>query len=125
MQIRIISTPPGEAPEAVRKAWVGLVLPVPDKYARIKAPPTAGVLSGPKGLFGTLLALFRGQIKFAPGYVVVAATAVEILDRHAPEAAAWWRQNAASTIAPGRHFVFAREACEVIPDDATSRCPEG
>ena len=27
MDIRIISTPPGEAPEHVRAAWIGLTLP--------------------------------------------------------------------------------------------------
>ena len=118
MQIRIISTPPGEAPEEVRKAWIGLVLPVPAKYANVGVAPMAGVLSGPKTFFGTILALFRGQIKLVPGYVVAADTAVEILSQRAPEAGAWWRQNAAKSVVPGKHFVFARDACEVIPDGA-------
>ena len=117
MKIRIISPPPGEAPEAVRQAWVGLVLPVAEKYAKLKAPPSTGVLTGPKGFFGVLFALFRGKVKFTPGYVVPAHAAVEILARHAPDAAAWWRQHAARSIAPGRHFVFARSACEVVLDD--------
>jgi hypothetical protein len=121
MQIRIISIPPGEAPEEVRKAWIGLVLPVPDKYANVDAAPVAGVLSGPKTFFGIILARFRGQIKREPGYVVAADTAVEILNQHAPDAATWWRQNAGRTIAPGKHFVFARDVCEVIREELTAQ----
>ena len=34
MHIRIKSTPPGEAPEHIRQAWVGLVLPVPGRIRR-------------------------------------------------------------------------------------------
>jgi hypothetical protein len=121
MQIRIISIPPGEAPEEVRKAWIGLVLPVPDKYADVDVAPVAGVLSGPKTFFGAILARFRGQIKREPGYVVAADTAVEILNQHAPDAAAWWRQNAGRAIAPGKHFVFARDVCEVIREELTAQ----
>ncbi len=118
MKIRIKSPPPGEAPEEVRRAWVGLVLPVPDKYAKRQELPMVGVLSGPRSLLGILFAAVTGRIQHVPGYAVAADTAVEILGKHAPEAASWWRQNAARSIQPGRHFVFAQEACEVIDDGA-------
>lgn len=120
MQIRIKSTPPGEAPEHVRQAWIGLVLPIPARYATSRKAPMAGVLSGPQTIISTILALFRGQISFVPGYVVAADTAIEILSRHSPDAASWWRQNAARAIAPGKHFVFAKDVCEEIQDDEAS-----
>ena len=89
MHIRIKSTPPGEAPEHVRQAWVGLVLPVPGRMRR------------------------RG------GYLIAADKAVEILSQQAPEAAEWWRQNKARSVARGAYFVFADEACEVVENHPT------
>jgi hypothetical protein len=118
MQIRVKNTPPGEAPEHVRRAWVGLVFPVPDRFAASHKFPIIGVLSGPKTFFGTIIGFFCGQVKLETGYAVAADAAVEILSRNAPEAADWWRKNAARTIKPGKYFVFARDACEVIFDDA-------
>ena len=89
MKIRIISTPPGEAPEHIRQAWVGLVLPVP------------------------------GMMRRKGGYLVAADKAIEILSRQAPEAAKWWHQNKASSIARGMYFVFADDVCEVAENHPT------
>jgi hypothetical protein len=116
MQIRIKSTPPGEAPEHIRQAWIGLVLPVPRVWAGPRKFRTAGVLSGPKNPFGVFLALLQGRLKREAGYVVASDKAVEILGRQAPEAAAWWRQNAPGSIARGKYFVFAEDACEVVQE---------
>ena len=116
MQIRIKSTPPGEAPEHIRQAWIGLVLPVPRAWARRRKFMTAGVLSGPKNPFGSFLALLQGRLKREAGYVVAADKAVEILSQQAPEAAVWWRQNAKRSIAPGKYFVFAEDTCEVVQE---------
>lgn len=48
VSIKIISTPPGEAPEYIRQAWIGLVLPAnnsePSSYMG------TGVLSGPRSI---------------------------------------------------------------------------
>ena len=110
MQIRITITPPGEAPENVRKAWVGLVLP----SLGCSIVPMVGVLSGPKGIIDSIVALFRGQISLERGYIVNASHAIEILGQNAPDAAAWWRENAARTVAPGKYFVFSKAACERI-----------
>ena len=118
MQIRITSIPPGEAPEHVRKAWIGLVLPVPDRFAGSRETLGFGVLSAPRTFVGALIALCLGRAKRETGYIVAADRAIEILTLHAPYAAAWWRENASRVIAPGRHFVFARDACEEIPGDA-------
>src|SRR5579871_3824738 len=75
-EIRIIAIPPGEAPEEVRRAWVGLVLPL---AKRARGPLLA------RG-FGVL----TGQRELTHGYAVRSRQAVEILSRHAPEAAEWW-----------------------------------
>ncbi len=57
--IKIISTPPGEAPLHIREAWVELVLP-------LAVPPVrsvwivGGVLTGPKTALGQWLHLLLG-----------------------------------------------------------------
>jgi len=45
---------------------------------------------------------------------VDAYQAVELLARHAPEAAQWWRESAAPVVQPGRVFVFAVEVCQEV-----------
>ena len=112
MEVRIISTPPGEAPENVRKAWVGLVLPLAVSGAQTRH--TVGVLTRPKSFLGLLLALLFGKTERQRGYIVDAYRAVEILARNAPEAAKWWRENAAASIRPGKRFLFSAEACQEL-----------
>jgi hypothetical protein len=112
MQIRIISTPPGEAREQVRSAWVGLTLPL---VLRTPSPiETVGVVSKPKTRFGLFLARFFGRTQHETGYVVDASRAIELLSVHAPEAAQWWRQHAPRAVAPGELLLFATEACEEV-----------
>jgi len=83
------------------------------------------VVSGPKGFFSSFRAQLQGQMKREAGYVVAADKAVEILSQNAPEAAAWWRQNAARSIAKGKYFVFAEDACEVVVEDDAAEIPSG
>ncbi|HEY7315037.1 MAG TPA: hypothetical protein VH643_37170 [Gemmataceae bacterium] len=47
MFVRIIATPPGEAPEEIRQAWLGLELPLAAGETGPHNVPTGGVLSGP------------------------------------------------------------------------------
>ena len=112
MNVRIISRPPGEAPEEVRQAWVGLVLPLAVSGAQTKQ--TTGVLTRPKTFLGLLLALLFGRTERQTGYIVDAHRAVEILEKHAPYAAKWWRENAAPAIMPGKRFLFAAQACQEL-----------
>lgn len=115
MQIRIISTPPGEAPEQVRSAWVGLTLPT---AIRTPSPIEAvGVMSKPKTRFGLFVARFLGKTHRETGYIVDAHKAVELLSTHAPEAARWWRQHAPRAVAPGELFIFVAEACQEVARD--------
>ena len=112
MDVRIISTPAGEAPEDVRKAWVGLVLPL--AVARAQTRQTTGVLTRPKTFLGLLLALLFGRTQRQTGYIVDAHRAVDILEKHAPAAAKWWRENAGPAIVPGKRFLFAAESCQEL-----------
>ena len=112
MDIRIISTPPGEAPEHVRAAWIGLTLP-----AIVSGPrtiETVGVLSRPKTWFGLLLARILGKTQQVRGYVVDANRAVEILATHSPDAAKWWRESATRSVRPGQYFLFHAEVCQEV-----------
>ena len=120
--VRIIDVPPGEAPLEIRKAWVGLVLPLAGNRVQARKLPIAGVLTGPKNLFASLLRVFGGQRSFSTGYAVETRAAIDILEKADPRAAAWWRENAPHLLAPWRHFVFAAECCElVVPDDLMSK----
>ena len=115
MFIRIIATPPGEAPEDVRQAWIGLVLPLAAGEVGPRTMLTGGVLSGPRHLLSALLHLLLGRTKSRNGYVVDAAQAVWLLGSHAPKAAAWWHDNAAHILEPGRLFMFPAWCCREEP----------
>src|SRR5213083_723391 len=75
--IRIIACPPGEAPLAVREAWIGLELPLssnPLVGPGRRSFFTGGVISGPRGWWQTLVQLVRGQLARPSGYAVNAST---------------------------------------------------
>ena len=116
--IRIIATPPGEAPEEVRRAWVGLQLPLLLFHEEARDYRSAGVLTGPKGFLDKLRALFSGRIERKNGYAVVALQAIAVLEASNPEAAAWWRQNVPHALRQGKVFVFASEVCVVEADSS-------
>jgi hypothetical protein len=103
MEIRIVEVPPGEAPEHIRRAWVGLVLPLAagESGRRQEARAT--------GPFGRLRQWLEGRRWH---YVVPADAALNILKQAAPEAAAWWRANAPERIAPDQTFEFPPAVCE-------------
>lgn len=110
MDIRIISIFSGEAPEHIRAAWIGLILPA--VFSGPRAIQTVGVLSHPKTWFGMLLARISGKTKQERGYIVDAQRAVEILAVHSPDAARWWRESAAHSLQPGQYFLFHSEVCQ-------------
>jgi hypothetical protein len=89
MEIRITDVPPGEAPEWVRRAWVGVVLPLAPGEDGPRAVSTGGVLTGPRGCATALFHLLLGRTKRRMGYVTDAEVAVWLLAERDPEAAAW------------------------------------
>ena len=122
MEIRIINIPPGEAPEHVRAAWIGVVLPLAAPGAR--SIETVGVLSRPKTRLGLVSARLFGRTTHLSGYVVEAHRAVEILATRAPDAATWWRENCPFSIQPGELFVFPAEVCQEIAHRMSIEIPE-
>jgi hypothetical protein len=101
--IRITAPPPGELPEFVRRAWVGLELPLIPGQVHVERITAQEVLS-------------RHEVNAVPGYAVDGRTAVEILASASPEVARWWRENAPDILAPGYQLIFAAEVCERLDD---------
>ena len=118
MKIRIISTPPGEAPEQVRQAWIGLEISVPPRFAGRCRGFGVGVLSGPKSSLGSLFAVLFGRAQREVGYIVESRVAIDLLAARSPETAGWWRQNAPRFTKSGRYFMFAAASCEELHETA-------
>jgi len=117
--IRIVATPLGEAPEEVRRAWLGLELPLAAGETGPRRVPTGGVLTGPRTFLGKLLKLLTGQRQHFYGYIIDAAQALVLLAERAPSAALWWRECAPHCWQPGHLFLFPAEVCaEIAPRKA-------
>jgi hypothetical protein len=114
MFVRIIATPPGEAPEAVRRAWIGLDLPLVAAEIGPRVVPTGGVLSGARSWLGMLLRRLTGQTPWQLGYVIDAPQALVLLAQKDPDAAMWWREHAPHCWQPGARFLFHAEVCAEI-----------
>lgn len=120
--IKIVATPPGEAPQHIREAWVGLVLPL--AAPSVRNGWVGGVLTGPRTYGEHLLRRLLGQGRRETGYLVNVAVAVSLLERLNPSAAGWWRENAPNMVVPGRNFMFSAGVCEET-DEAIWPPPPG
>jgi len=112
--IRITSVPPGEAPQWVREKWVGLMLPLATWRSKPLMAYTSGVLSGPPNRLAAILWGLRGRLEQQSGYAVDASAALAILERTAPDAASWWRENVPRLLARRRRFMFRTSDCELV-----------
>jgi hypothetical protein len=115
--LQIVAVPPGEAPETIRAAWIGVTIPL----ANIEAPQpnhwsSRGVLGKEYGLLAKVKRLFGTPITEQPtvGYVVEVLAAIEALKAHAPAAAAWWEQHTPDLIKPGAKFLFEASCCKEV-----------
>ncbi|HSW89344.1 MAG TPA: hypothetical protein VLH19_00550 [Patescibacteria group bacterium] len=90
--VEIVSTPPGQAPEWVRKAWVGLSLPVAPDHER-------GIQMGACG----------GEAQNVGGYSIPTEEALEILSAKNEDAAQWWFDN---LLVMPPWLVFHRDVCK-------------
>ena len=113
-RVRIIATPPGEAPQWVREKWVGLELPLAQRYRSAREHHGYGVLTGPRTIFGQFLGILRGRSLRERGYAVRVLDAVAELERASPEAAAWWRTTLPHRMKPWRCFLFQESVCQVL-----------
>ena len=118
--IRIIATPPGEAPEEIRRAWIGVRIPLPLLHKHAKDWRAAGVLTGPKSFLARLSGLFSGRFQRHYGYAVSVIEAISALEAANPAAAKWWRENTPEALRPGKAFVFAAEVCVVETELTTA-----
>jgi hypothetical protein len=117
MRVRIIDTPPGEAPLEVRQAWKGLVLPVAQGQRGPSTWWSAGVLTGPRNAVTRWLRAMFGRFDRAYGYPVESRLAFEALKLHAPDAESWWRANTPHLYEAGRCLLFHASACEPEPEN--------
>lgn len=99
-RIRIVNTPPGQAPEWVRKEWVGLELPVEEDSPGSEKSTQIGARGGKPENLG--------------GYPIRTSDAINSLREKSQQAAEWWETNLPLEVVPT--FVFKKEACEIIPD---------
>lgn len=102
-QVKIVIVPSGQAPEWVRKEWVGLVLPLVENASKVER--VIGVLGGK---------VDDGD-EYIDGYSVETAAAVIILKEKSPEAAQWWTKNVPFWFIP--RLIFKKEDCELIKED--------
>jgi hypothetical protein len=121
--VRIIATPPGEAPEEVRRAWVGLHLPLAAGETGPRTRPVGGVLTGARTFLGKLFKLLTGRRRYQYGYVIDAPQALVLLADKAPWAARWWREHAPHCWEPGHRFLFAAEVCAEVAAQAIHQFP--
>jgi uncharacterized protein DUF4240 len=104
-RIRIVATPPGEAPPSIRAAWIGCVLPL---VSGTDSPEFGGASQG---------VVSRRSVKAYAGYGVPARDALLILEQHDAAAAQWWREHAPRLLEPGKVLVFAADMCELLNED--------
>ncbi len=100
-RLRILSTPPGEAPEEIRSAWVGVELPLRRDETEPKQHQSLGVIS-------------QQGAETTRGYAVDGRAAVAALEVQSPEAAAWWREQAPHVVARGYRLFFPLDVCERV-----------
>ena len=120
--IRILTIPPGDAPEWVRQAWVELELPLVPQHAGpvdtsfvdefaarlAKANPKAG------DWMRKLTAAAPQPAPEPPRDQVYIGEAVAVLAKSNPQAAQWWRDNFRKAIEGGHKFEFAPEVYERV-----------
>jgi len=97
----MIKIPAGEAPEHIRQAWVGLELPC-DPILGCPDQPEHGAVSGEKA--------DRNRY----GFSVPQFEALEILEKHNPEAAKYWRDQGFPKSPPYDYFGFDEGEAEII-----------
>lgn len=100
--IKIVRVPEGEAPEWVRAAWVGHVLPC-DPFVGYAQTRDKGVVS------------LRETTRNKRSYAVPQKEALQILRNSSPNAAAWWRIHGFPKDTPGEdRFSFAESEAVVV-----------
>jgi hypothetical protein len=107
----------------VREKWVGLLLPLAQATVEPVRLFTGGVISGPKTWLQGLIAWLFRRLEPVSGFLVEVVPALEALEQASPEAAAWWRENAAQLITSKQKFLFHAEACRIVEQPSNALQP--
>ena len=97
-RIKIVRTPAGQAPEKIRRAWIGITLP---------CEPILGFSEGIE-----LGAVTRKPVKKRYCFHVPQVPAIEALEQVAPNAANWWRRFGYPRA--NGWFTFGEDEAEII-----------
>jgi hypothetical protein len=111
--IEIIATPPGEAPEEVRRAWIGITIPLHPQFPSASTRTGYGVLSGPRSWIAALFPCFHKCYRWH-GYNVSAPEAFAALELHNPTAAKWWADNTDFLKSDRWMLAFPEEVCRRV-----------
>jgi hypothetical protein len=84
LKIRIVGLPQGESPDEIRRAWVGLTLPLAPRHPVPRVVPNFGVLSRPRTTLGALWRMLTNRDGRSLNYLVRVEDAIGILDEAAP-----------------------------------------
>jgi hypothetical protein len=95
MYCEIVAIPSGEAPEDVRAAWIGCVLPVLD----------SGLFDG--------VSVLSGRDQDVRGFVVNGKEAFAVLRQHNVDAFRWWQENASVWL--DQRLIFDVAAIQMRP----------
>jgi hypothetical protein len=112
--IEIIAMPPGEAPEEIRKSWIGVIIPLPINAQAEQEKTGYGVLSGPRSWFLALFPfLHKTRFKWRV-YRVSGAEAVSALAKRDEPAADWWRKNTPHLLKRHWQLLFPADVCRIV-----------
>jgi hypothetical protein len=110
--IRIVDVPDGEVPEEIRRAWVGLVLPLADGHPpKPKATHTFGVLSY---RWKKWLPRRRAKYPVAENFIVPGIAAIQVLKKSDRYAAEWWIKNTPYFLQPSFGLGLQPHVCEFL-----------
>lgn len=109
MRVRIVRRPVGLAPEWVRNAWIGLTLPT--QFPRPRIWRSISIERASASRLQRIGDVLRGRTQRLSGYAVPATAAVGILAETQPEAAEWWRANAAEMLSRRSFLLFDADSC--------------
>jgi len=112
--IEIIATPPGEAPEEIRKSWIGVVIPLPANAQTVQERAGYGVLTGPRSLLLALLSFLHKTKVKRKSYRVSSLDAIEALAKKDHSAAEWWRKNSPHLMRRHWQLLFAADVCRIV-----------
>jgi hypothetical protein len=111
--IKVTDSPPGDAPEPVRQAWIGQILPLGPGETRSRKLLVRKCYQADTTADQLRHLLMRGRKK--AHYLVLVDEALAILKKTAPAEANWWYENRPNLIGQAKWFAFAADACRMEP----------